>query len=62
MAGAICFEIMIPRKKKMELLKKVSSKIYGGNFIMEKYKKKYWFVNNSEYHHREWGYGLEGEI
>ena len=35
-AGAICFEIRIPRKKNKELLQKVPSKIYGSNFIMEK--------------------------
>ena len=53
-AGPICFEIRIPRKKNKESLRKVPSKNYGGsNFIMEKNKKKFWFVNNSEYHHRE---------
>ena len=54
-AGAICFEIRIPRKKNKELLRKVPSKIYGSYFIMEKNKNIFWFVNNSEYHHREMG-------
>ena len=39
-ATAICFEIRIPKKKNKELLRKVPSKIYGSNFIMEKNKKK----------------------
>jgi hypothetical protein len=34
-AGAICFEIRIPRKKNKELLWKVPSKIYESYFIME---------------------------
>jgi hypothetical protein len=54
-AGAICFEIMIPRKKNKELLREVPSKIYASNFIMEKNKNIFRFVNNSEYHHREMG-------
>ena len=54
-AGAICFEIRIPRKKNKEILRKVPSKIYGRNFIMEKNKNIFWFFNNSEYHHREMG-------
>ena len=54
-AGAICFEIRIPRKKNKELLRKVPSKIYGSNFIMEKNKNIFWFVNISKYHHREMG-------
>jgi hypothetical protein len=54
-AGAICFEIRIPRKKKKELLRKVPSKIYGSNFIMEKNINIFWFVNISKYHHREMG-------
>ena len=37
-AGAICFEIRIPKKKNKTLLKKVPSKIYGSYFIMEKTK------------------------
>ena len=37
-AGAICFEIRIPRKKNKKLLRKVPSKIYGSYFIMEKTK------------------------
>jgi hypothetical protein len=49
-APAICFEIGIPKKKNKELLRKVPSKIYGGNFIMEKNEKKIWFLNISEYH------------
>jgi hypothetical protein len=54
-AGAICFEIRIPSKKNKYLLRKVPSKIYGSYFIMEKNKNIFWFVNNSEYHHREMG-------
>ena len=54
-ATAICFEIRIPKKKNKELLRKVPSKIYGSNFIMEKNKNIFWFLNNSEYHHREMG-------
>ena len=54
-ATAICFEIRILKKKNKELLRKVPSKIYGSNFIMEKNKNKFWFVNISEYHHREMG-------
>ena len=51
-ATAICFGIRIPKKKYKELLRKVPSKIYGNNFIMEKNeKKKNWFVNILEYHH-----------
>ena len=53
--GAICFEIRIPRKKNKELLRKVPSKIYGSNFIMEKNIKIFWFVNISEYHQQEMG-------
>jgi hypothetical protein len=40
-----------------ELLRKPPSNIYGSNFIMEKNKNLFWFVNNSEYHH--WEMGLE---
>jgi hypothetical protein len=54
-AGAICFEIRIPRKKNNKVLRKVPSKIYGSNFIMEKTKNIFWFVNISEYHHQEMG-------
>ena len=54
-AGAICFEIRIPRKKNKELSRKVPSKMYGSYFIMENTKNIFWFVNNSEYHHREMG-------
>ena len=39
-AGAICFEIRIPRKKNKELLRKVQSKMYGSDFIMEKTKNR----------------------
>ena len=35
-ASAICFEIRIPKKNNEELLRKVPSKIYESNFIMEK--------------------------
>ena len=51
-ATAICFEI---RKKNKELLRKVPSKIYGSNFIMENNKTKFWFVNISDCPHREMG-------
>ena len=60
-ATAICFEIRIPKKKNKELLWKVPSKIYGNlqtlgnNLIKEKNKTKIWFVNITEYHHREMG-------
>ena len=53
-AGAICFELRVPRKKNNEIFWKVPSKIYGSHFIMEK-NKNIWFFNNSEYHHREMG-------
>ena len=52
-AGAISFEIRIPRKKNKQLLRKVQSKNYGSYFIMEKNNNIFWFVNNSEYHHRK---------
>jgi hypothetical protein len=54
-ATAICFEIRIPKKKNKEFLWKVPSKIYGSNFFMENNKNIFWFVNNSDYHHREMG-------
>ena len=56
-AGAICFDIRIPRKKNKELLQKVPSKIYGSYSIIEKNKTKniFWSVNNSKYHQREMG-------
>ena len=54
-AGAICFELRVPRKKNKEIFWKVPSKIYGSNFIMEKNKNIFWFVNISKYHHREMG-------
>jgi hypothetical protein len=54
-AGAICFDLRVPRKKNKEMFWKFPSKIYGSNFIME--KKKIWLVNISKYHHREMGLG-----
>ena len=54
-AGAVCFEIRIPRKKNMVLLRKVPAKIYGSNLIMEKNKNIFWFVNISKYNHQEMG-------
>ena len=51
--GAICFEIKVPRKK--NLLQIVAPKIYESNFIMEKHTSIFWFVNRSQYHHREMG-------
>ena len=54
-ASAICFEIMIPKKKNKELLRKVPSKIYEVILLWKKTKKKKWFVNISEYHHRTMG-------
>ena len=54
-ATAICFGIRIPKKKNKKLLQKVPSKIYGSNFILEKNKKKFWFVYISEYHVRAMG-------
>ena len=41
--GAICFEIRIPRKMNKKILRKVPSKIYGNNFILEN-KQKHFFV------------------
>ena len=38
-AGAICFELRVPRKKNKEIFQKVPSKIHGSNFIMEKNQK-----------------------
>ena len=52
-AGAICFELRVPRKKNKEIFQKVPSKIHGSNLIMEKIKNIFWFVNISKYHHRE---------
>ena len=61
-AGAIFFEIRIPRKKNKKLvLRKVPSKIYGSNFIMEKNKNIFWFVNIFKYHHHR-EMGLVSEI
>ena len=37
-AGAICFDLRVPRKKNKEMFWKFPSKIYGSNFIMEKKK------------------------
>ena len=54
-ATAICFEIRIPKKKSKELLRKVPSKIYGSDFIMEKNRRKFRFVNISEYHRQTMG-------
>ena len=54
-AGAIYFEISIPRKKNKESLQKVPSKIYGSNFIMEEKQNIFWFVSIFKYHHREMG-------
>ena len=54
-ATAICFEIRIPKKKNKELLRRLPSKIYGSNFIMEKNRKYFWFVNISEHHIRAIG-------
>ena len=41
-AGAICFELRVPRKKNKEIFWKVPSKIYGSNFIMKKNQKHFW--------------------
>ena len=38
---AIGFEIRIPRKKHKESLRKIPSKIYGSNFIMEEKQKHF---------------------
>ena len=38
-AGAICFEIRIPKKTSKELLRKVPSKIYGNIFYGKKQKR-----------------------
>ena len=54
-ATAICFEIRILKKKNKELLWRLLSKIYGSNFIMEKNRKYFWFVDISEYHIRAMG-------
>ena len=54
-ASAICFEIRILRKNNEELLLKVPSKIYEVILLWKKTKKKIWFVNISEYHHRTMG-------
>ena len=48
-AGAICFEIRIPRKMNKKLLWKVPQKIYGSIFIIEQNKKILWFVYISKY-------------
>ena len=54
-ATAIYFEIRVPKKRSKELLRKVPSKIYGSNLIMEKNRKHFWFVDISEYHIRAMG-------
>ena len=54
-AGAIYFEIRISKKKNKEILWKVPSKIYEVILLWKKTKKKKWFVNISEYHHRTMG-------
>ena len=54
-ASAICFEVMILKKKNEELLWKVPSKIYEVISLWKKTKKKIGFVNISEYHHRTMG-------
>ena len=54
-AGAIYFELWVPRKKNKEIFWKAPSKIYGRNFIMEKNRNIFWFVNIFKYHHREMG-------
>ena len=58
-ATAISLEIRILKKKNKELLRKVPSKMYESNFIMERNKKRIWFVNISEYHHEM---GLKANI
>ena len=54
-AGAICFELRIPRKKNNEIFWKVPSKICGSNLIMEKNKNIVWVVNIFKHHHQELG-------
>ena len=60
-ASAICFEIRILKKNNEELLRKVPSKIYEVILLWKKMKKKKWFVNISEYHHRTMGLLLARE-
>ena len=52
-AGPICFELRVPRKKNNEIFWNIPSKIYWINYILEKNKNIFWFVNISKYHHRE---------
>ena len=54
-ASAMCFEIRIPKKNNKELLRKVPAKIYKVILLWKITKKKFWFVNISEYHHRTTG-------
>ena len=54
-ASAICFEIRIPKKKNEDLLRKVPSKSHEVILSWKKTKKKKWFDNISEYHHRTMG-------
>ena len=44
-ATVICFEIRIPKKKNKEFLRKVPSKTYQSNSIIEKNQKNFWFEN-----------------
>ena len=53
-AGAIFFEIRIPRKKNKELFK-IPIKNLWKLFCYGKKQKHFWLVNNSENHHREMG-------
>ena len=43
-AGAIFFELRVPRKDNKEIFQKVPSNIHGSNSIMEKSKNIFWFV------------------
>ena len=54
-ATAICFEIRIPKKKNKELLRKVPSKIYGSNFIMEKNRKYFGLLISPNIISEQWG-------
>jgi hypothetical protein len=57
-AGAICFELRVPRKKNKEISWKVPSKIYGTDFFMEKTKT---FLGLSIFPNiitEKWGYSL----
>ena len=61
-SGAICFEIRIPRKKRKELLRKVPSKIYGSNFIMEKNKNIFGLSIIPNIITEKWGYKRPSSI